>query len=885
MPWIGKIIGIALAYLALGRLARLLNVPPDYVTPLFPPAGLAVGALVIWGYRTWPGIFLGAVLLNSTLPWEHGFSLASTDMARGLIIAVGAVLQACAGTWMIQRWVGLPNTLAHERSIALFLLLAGPVACVINATIGTTALALTGDLPAQAAPRTWILWWIGDSFGVLIIAPLLLAFFGEPAQAWRPRRFAVGVPLAFTFAAVVVVYYLGSLWEQQRIHNELRMHMDVAADRLRNQLNDALRLLHSVRHFYVATGEIERHSFHAFISDSLSSLKAVEALLWLRHVPAAQQTLFETTRHGSDVPPFRIWEVDAQGKPRPAHAVRDRIVVEFAEPAAPTQHLVGLDVSALGKLNEALKNTLHWNHVAAIGPLPLPAPIAWPRGLELYLAIGVPTEHGAATAAPFGYTGVALNLEKIMGDALNGIAASDLAIAVTLGASEPTVLWQQRPRRSDGGRFPVERYRIDIPVGFDDCAFYLSATPSAAYLARVYSWQSWGVLLVGFALTAVVGTLLLVITGRTVKVEAVVEERTAALRNSESRLRAVLENAGDGIVTLDAHGNIESANPAAHALLGYDPPQLVGKAFTSLLAENCRTRLRELLGAPAGTTSARLTEVEALTKSGSLVPLELSMGEIRLDTQRCITLVLHDLTERRRIDELKDAFISNVSHELRTPLTSIRGSLGLLTGGATGKMPQGAARLIEIAANNAERLSRLVNDILDIEKIESDKMQLELRPARIVPLIEHTMVANQGFADSFQVSLHLRSELDADACCDLDADRFVQALTNLISNAVKFSPTGGVVDIHLRRQDHAVRIAVQDYGPGIPMEFQPRIFQKFARADTADSRRAPGTGLGLSISKVLVERMHGTLRYETAPGRGTTFIMEFPLAGGDEPKP
>lgn len=879
MPWIGKVLLTALSYLVLGRIARLLNVPPDYVTPLFPPAGLAVGVLVAWGLRICPGVFLGAVLLNSTLPWEQGFSFAAADLARGIIIAVGVVLQACAGIWMVKRWVGLPNPLAHERSIVLFLLLTGPVACVINASIGTAALALTGTLPAGAALRTWTLWWIGDSFGVLIVAPLLLAFFGEPWQAWRPRRFAVGSPLAFTFLAVVVMYHLSTEWEQQRTHSELRQRMDVAVDRIRKHLNDALRLLNSVQHFYAATGSMERRSFHAFISDSLPEQLAIEGLMWLRPIPAQQQRQFERELETASDQPASIWEIDAQGRRQPALTIRDRIVVEFAEPSEAMRQLVGLDVSSLPEEYAALNNTIRWKHVASVGPIQLPAKSIWPVGLEFYIAAG--PRSGADS--PAGFLGTIVNLEKVMNDAVSDALAANLDIELTLETAQPVVLWQQQAILSKRGQFPVERYRIAIPVGFDHCAFQLSATPTAAYLARVYGWQNWSILLGGMMLTAVVGTLLLVITGRTIRVETLVAERTAALRHSESRLRAVLDNAGDGIVTLDEFGRIESANPAAQTLLGYDATELFGQKLADLMGEHCRGRLIQSLEASSGTVRARLTDVEARTKSGDVVPLELSISEVHLNTQRFFTIVLHDLTEQRRIDRLKNAFISTVSHELRTPLTSIRGSLGLLTGGATGQLSQDAARMIEIAARNTERLSRLVDDILDVQKIESDQLPLKLQPTNIARLLEQAVATNQGYAGGFQVSLRTHVDLHPETLCTLDADRFVQVLTNLISNAVKFSPAGGVVDIDLRRVEQTVYIAVQDYGPGIPADFQPRVFQKFAQADVTDSRHAHGTGLGLSISKALVELMGGSIRYVTAPNQGTTFTMEFPVTARAAP--
>ena len=234
-----------------------------------------------------------------------------------------------------------------------------------------------------------------------------------------------------------------------------------------------------------------------------------------------------------------------------------------------------------------------------------------------------------------------------------------------------------------------------------------------------------------------------------------------------------------------------------------------------------------------------------------------------------------DITELKRIDRMKTEFISTVSHELRSPLTSIRGSLGLIAGGVAGELPEAAKSLVGIAKNNCERLIRLINDILDSEKIESGKMRLDLQVVNIGQLVQQAVTANDGFASQHGVTVQVQAPAET-LQARIDSDRAIQVLTNLLSNAVKFSPPEGIVQVKVLRGAIGVRVEVLDSGPGIPQNFQERIFQKFSQADSSDSRQIGGTGLGLNISKALVEKMGGQIGFASAAGAGCTFFFEFP---------
>ncbi|MBT3360405.1 MAG: PAS domain S-box protein [Rhodospirillales bacterium] len=233
--------------------------------------------------------------------------------------------------------------------------------------------------------------------------------------------------------------------------------------------------------------------------------------------------------------------------------------------------------------------------------------------------------------------------------------------------------------------------------------------------------------------------------------------------------------------------------------------------------------------------------------------------------------------ERQQITKIKNEFVSIVSHELRTPLTSIKGSLGLVRGGATGALPEKLGLMLDIAYNNADRLVRLINDILDIEKIEAGKMDFRMAPLDLGTLLEQAVEANRGFAEECEVTLVLAKPLP-EAEVDGDEDRLLQVLANLLSNAAKFSARGSDVTISLSATEDSFRVTIADKGPGIPNEFRDKIFGKFSQADSSDTRQKGGSGLGLNISKAIIEQHGGMIGFETEAGKGATFFFELPAS-------
>jgi signal transduction histidine kinase len=280
----------------------------------------------------------------------------------------------------------------------------------------------------------------------------------------------------------------------------------------------------------------------------------------------------------------------------------------------------------------------------------------------------------------------------------------------------------------------------------------------------------------------------------------------------------------------------------------------------------------------AGKIDSYSTDKRFLHKSGRMVNASFHLSYVKEQPGRPGYFVAQiiDISQRVEMDRLRSEFISIVSHELRTPLTSIAGSLGLVSGGVAGELPPKATQLVEIAARNCARLVRLVDDILAIDKAAAGKLEFDVESQPLEPIVAQAIEANREYAHRFGVRL-----LIAQSCpwvwVRVDRDRLIQVLTNLISNAAKFSPAGAVVSVGTLAQGPQVRVWVKDAGAGIPESFRDRIFQPFSQAEGLEVRNKGGTGLGLSIAKAFMERLDGTVDYESIEGQGSTFFICLPI--------
>jgi len=350
------------------------------------------------------------------------------------------------------------------------------------------------------------------------------------------------------------------------------------------------------------------------------------------------------------------------------------------------------------------------------------------------------------------------------------------------------------------------------------------------------------------------------------------------------RQNSDFDEASDAILVVNPEGGLEAMNTAAERLFGREKDAIAGihiNEIMDLAPEGDEAFLTRLEATHGALTTAPVRELLARRPDGGEAAVDVTVRPIQMVEGLYIGVYARDISDRKRVERLKDEFVSTVSHELRTPLTSIAGSLGLLVGTAN-SLPEGPARLIAIAHANCQRLIRLINDMLDVEKIESGKMKFEMGSLTLAEVAARSIDAVRGYADQLGVEIRFSAE-DDDLPVRGDLDRLVQVGANLISNAVKFSRTGDCVNVSLLRKGRLARLSVCDTGPGIPDEFRSRIFTKFAQADSSDTRKKGGTGLGLVIAKELVDRHGGRLWFESEVDHGSRFHVDLPLSDVAKP--
>ncbi|KJJ62371.1 histidine kinase [Pseudomonas sp. 10B238] len=353
------------------------------------------------------------------------------------------------------------------------------------------------------------------------------------------------------------------------------------------------------------------------------------------------------------------------------------------------------------------------------------------------------------------------------------------------------------------------------------------------------------------------------------------------LEDQKVFLRRVVDTDENLIFVRDELGRFLLCNSAFTALLDARPEAIEGRRAEEIAgAERLLPLLQGEGDLLCGSGELRITEIGLTDTYGQERWLQVVKRPMTMPSGACyVVTVAVDMSLRRRMEQMKTEFISTVSHELRTPLTAIRGALGMLVGGVAGHIDEGARPLLDIAHKNSERLVRLINDILDIEKLEAGRLPFHFSRCDVQALTEQALADLKPYGDEYGVRLTLTlpdGPLQAEG--NLDPDRFTQVMANLLSNAIKHSPAGGVVSVDLRLHGGSLEIGVQDQGQGIPADFRSRIFERFAQADSSDARKRGGTGLGLAITRSLVQQMHGRIGFDSQEGQGTRFWLRLPVA-------
>jgi len=922
-----ELIAIAAAYYAVGRLSLLLAIPPGYATAVWPASGIALAATLLRGYRVWPGILLGSFLINVWTSLDTG---SATSIFKSIFLVVsigaGASLQAIVGALLMSRFVRHPTALIGEKDVFKFLLLGGPISCLVNATWGVTSLLLAGVIQPADYLLHWWTWWLGDTIGVIAFTPPVLIWAAKPQGASLRRQISVSLPVCLTFALVVLSFVYTSAWEQTRIAAEFERRTDKVFQELEDNFDNYIDALHSIESFFGSSVTVGRQEFKSFVSRWFLRHRGIQALSWNPRVLDSERTAYEQAARRNGFTNFQITEQNGQGELARAAPRAEYVPVYYLEPYVGNESALGFDVASDPVRREALNQARDTGKPRATDPTTLVQDAELKPGFLVFLPIyrnGLPQRTPEERRRNLqGYATGAFRVSDLIKTSLKGgEEPKDVEIRLydDTGGGKRRLLYDHRsqalgskdpPVEADTVMKPAVLQRV-IPFEMAGRRWIIQFAPTKEYLAAQRSWQVWSVLAGGLLFSGLLGAFLLMVTGRAAELQAInrdlqkeITDRKSAeeaLRKSEARKGAILESVLDGIITMDHEGKLLELNPAAEEMFGYKRADVVGKSMAELiippsLRERHRRGIAHYLATGEGPILGNRIEMTAMRADGTEFPVELSVMRIGQDEPPLFTGYFRDITDqnaqeeiRRRSEELeeqnrrvqeanrlKSEFLANMSHELRTPLNGIIGFAELMHDGRVGPVSTQHQEYLGDILTSAKHLLQLINDVLDLSKVEAGKF--EFKPEPVIPelLVREVCEIVRTLAAHKRIQLGI--EIDA-AVTGIVADSrsLKQILYNYLSNALKFTPDEGKVVIRVKpeNQDY-FRIEVEDSGIGIKADDLGRLFVEFQQLDAGSAKKYSGTGLGLALTKRIVEAHGGKVGVDSTVEKGSIFYAVLP---------
>jgi PAS domain S-box-containing protein len=690
--------------------------------------------------------------------------------------------------------------------------------------------------------------------------------------------------------------------EDAKLLSEFTTSSSVRVDAIELNIDRDILAVRVVKSLFESQKNVSRTQFHDFVTPILERGSSIQALEWIPRVPISERYSYKEDAVNDGLTDFFFKELSSERKMITAHIRDEYYPVYYVEPMAGNEGALGFDLSSnpsrLGAINNAIKT----------GKITTSERITLAQNGQAGILIFNPVYNSfklddAISANTREFTGFALGviqISKMIENAytlhpelVNPAGIDFYFFDISDEVNKPLIYVHNSRERNDI-LAPVLKYSEAISgvyyarvIAVGNRSWKIIAKPLSE--TSIHSlhwfpfhsshWPSWIALTTGFVMTTSICLLLLLYINKRRDVEALVESRTRDLNDTKNRVSAIVENTAEGIITIGRKGIIETVNPATERIFGFSTSELIGQNVNILMPkkeqENHDGYLKNSnLHLPRIINASR--DLEGRRKDGSKFPMDLNVSTMTYAGEKKFVGLIRDITERKQAEVMKSEFVSTVSHELRTPLTSILGSLSLIKGGSVGELPEKMLRMLNIAHNNSERLVRLINDILDVEKIESGEMVYDMKPIDVGDLIEQSIMNNEAYA-----KLHDTKYIIGNITPGLkvlgDSSRLTQTLANLMSNAAKFSSGDPGIILSSELVNVNVRVSVTDHGEGIPDKFKPLIFSKFSQADPSDTRQKGGSGLGLNITKAIIEHHNGKINFETEVGKGTTFYFEIPI--------
>jgi PAS domain S-box-containing protein len=627
---------------------------------------------------------LGSFLVNIWTSFDTttaGTMLVSVAIA--LSIGMGAALQAVAGAFLVRRSVGFPSMLVQEKEIGTFLLLGGPVSCLINATVGVAALWISGKIPWTMCDISWWTWWMGDIIGILIVTPLVLSWFAELRPVWRRRRLLLAVPLTGALALAIGFFMYTNAREQERLRLSFERQAETLAQNIQSRLEDYLGVLYATESFFASSRERSRQEFHTFVQRLFTRYPGLHTLVFDRRIPDAQRSAYEEATRREGYSDFQITEQDAHGRMVRAAQRPEYVVVDYIEPYTGNEKWLGFDAASHPGRLEALHRARDIGEPVATDRLTLVQETGRHFGWLVFLPIygnGLP--HATVKERRqnlHGYVAGVLRMGDMIGSVQRHLDRQGMELRIedeTAPAGQHLLYDSQGQAQrktvpildTASGESPTGLY-WDAHVGLAGRRWVLRFVPTLEYLATRQSLQPWAVLIGGLLFTGLLGAFILILTGRTTIVEHLVAERTAEIsqanvalereiaerHRAESRFFSMAQSAVEAIISADAQGHILTWNNGAHVLFGHPAEEIIGQPLTTLMPVRYHAAYQRGLERVRATGKSHLLgkvlELSGVHKDGWEFPVELTLSTWTTTEGRFYGGIIRDITERKKAEQ------------------------------------------------------------------------------------------------------------------------------------------------------------------------------------------------------------------------------------------
>ena len=890
---LAKPAAMAVAYYVVGRLGLLLAIPPGYATAVWPASGIALAGTLLFGYRVWPGILLGSFLINlrTSLDTTSTASILNTT-ALAASIGMGASLQAIVGALLIRRFTQYPTAFVEARDIIKFLLLGGPVSCLVNATWSVTSLLLGGVIQPVDYLFHWWTWWVGDAIGVITFTPLVLIWAAKTPAVSLRRQISVSLPLSLAFTLVVIFFVMTNAWEQDRIKLEFNRRTDQLAQQLQENFDNYIVVLHSVENLYASSVPINRQQFKTFVSHWFSRHPGIRAVSWSPRILDSERANYEQAAREDGLSNFQFTEQSPQGQLVRATSRAEYIPAYYLESVRKNGRGLGFDAASDPTRREALNRARDTGEPTATDPLTLIQDIEREGGFVVFLPIYKPGRPQNSLQERRlnlqGYVSGAFRIRDMMKTALKGAKMEGIEIRLydARGGEKKRLLYEHRSKERESQDLPVEAnegirpaplQRV-VPFEIAGRQWIIQFAPTKEYLIAQRGWQAWSVLAGGLFFTGLLGGFLLILTGDTAKLQDIntdlekeITERKRA-EDAVTQLAAIVESSDDAIVGTTLEGAITSWNKGAEIVYGYSAEEVTGRSVSILYPPDRLDELQRLRGKLKQGEPVAQYETIRVRKGGALVHVSLTLSPIKDATGKitAVATIARDITERKRAESELQRLQQLAAARERTRLARDLHDNVLQSLAVAGLNLEAAVQGLKVDPKVAREQLRGVQDLIVREQQELRSFIDELKLATLVPgeMDFKFGYLLQELAKTVEQQWHMSVELKMDG---LDgqvpavlAREIYQIIREGLVNAARHSHAS-VVEVDLKTDDHNVRVTVSDNGRGFPFRGH------------YDDAALTSTGLGPAVIKSRVAALGGALNIDSSES-GARLEVTLPLS-------